>query len=43
MNKAIVITPELEAEADRIWNDPEKMLDLIDLLFLGDDRPVLPS
>lgn len=28
---------------DNFWNDPQKILALIDLLFLNDDKPTIPS
>ena len=31
------MTDDLIREADRIWDDPKKIMNLIDILFLWDD------
>lgn len=31
------MTENLIREADRFWEDPQKIMNLIDLLFLGED------
>lgn len=39
------MTDDLIREADRIWDDPKKIMNLIDLLFLWDDpdKKQIPS
>lgn len=37
------VTEEMIQEADNIWNDPQKIMRLIDLLFLWDDKEQIPS
>lgn len=44
MNKNVNLTEEDYRDAERIENDPEKILALIDLLFLYEDtKKVIPS
>ena len=44
MNKVVNLTEEDYREAERIENDPQKILALIDLLFLYEDNKiVIPS
>jgi hypothetical protein len=37
------VSEDLNREADNIWNDPQKIMRLIDLLFLWDDKEQIPS
>lgn len=44
MNKNVNLTEEDYRDVERIENDPEKILALIDLLFLYEDtKKVIPS
>lgn len=39
------VTEEMIQEADRLWENPQKIMNLIDLLFLWDDpdKKQIPS
>lgn len=37
------VSEDLIRDADNIWNDPQKIMRLIDLLFLWDDKEQIPS
>jgi len=39
----IELPESVKRDAERIANDPEAMLRLVDLLFFLDDRPTIPS
>ena len=43
MNENVNLTEQDIQDAERIENDPAKILALIDLIFLYDDRKVIPS
>ena len=43
MEEFVNLTETDIKDAERIENDPAKILALIDLIFLYDDRKVLPS
>lgn len=43
MDEIVNLTETDFKDAERIENDPAKILALIDLIFLYDDRKVLPS
>lgn len=43
MDEIINLTHEDIMEAERIENDPKKILALIDLIFMYDDREKIPS
>lgn len=42
--ETIQVTEEQIRETDRFWDDPKRVLALIDLLFLDEDRKkIIPS
>lgn len=43
MDKTINLSEEDLRDAQRIENDPQKILALIDLIFMYDDRAKIPS
>ena len=43
MKELVTITEEDLRDAERIENDPQKILALIDLIFMYDDRAKIPS
>lgn len=43
MDEIVNLTQEHLREAERIENDPAKILALIDLIFMYDDREKIPS
>ena len=43
MKELVTITEEDIRDAQRIENDPQKILALIDLIFMYDDRAKIPS
>ena len=43
MKELVTITEEDIRDAERIENDPKKILALIDLIFMYDDRAKIPS
>lgn len=37
------VTDEMIRETDRFWESPERIMMLIDILFLWDDKKQIPS
>ena len=42
-NEQSQVTEDLIQEADRLWENPQMIMNLIDLLFLWDDKKTIPS
>ncbi len=42
-NEQSQVTEDLIQEADRLWENPRMIMNLIDLLFLWDDKKQIPS
>ena len=44
MEDSVKLTPQDYEDAEKIWNDPNKILALIDLIFLYEEnKEVIPS